>query len=126
MKTENYGYYSKVLKQPFDTLEELRAAEEKVKALEKAKDEKKEDAKKVNDAYLNYIEVGKKANEMLAEARKNYETLKDEFIKKLKVYHASYTSPDGKESYEVTEVFSSNMIDTANDFVTLVDKFLRN
>ena len=85
MKTENYGYYSKVLKQPFDTLEELRAAEEKVKALEKAKDEKKEDAKKVNDAYLNYIEVGKKANEMLAEARKNYETLKDEFIKKHKV-----------------------------------------
>ena len=126
METENYGYYSKVLKQPFDTLEELRAAEEKVKALEKAKDEKKEDAKKVNDAYLNYIEVGKKANEMLAEARKNYETLKDEFIKKHKVYHASYTSPDGTESYEVTEVFSSNMIDTANDFVTLVDKFLRN
>lgn len=125
MKTEDYGYYSKVLKQPFNTLEELRAAEEKVKAVEKAKDEKKEDAKKVNDAYINYIAVGKKANEMLAEARKKYETLKDEFIKKYKVYHASYTSPDGTESYEVIDVFSSNLIDTANDFVTLVDKFLR-
>lgn len=125
MKNNDYGYYSKTLKQPFDSLDELRAAEEKAAKIEKAKDEKKEDAKIVNDAYTKYIEVSKKANEEIAKARKFYEDMKAEFIKKYGAFHMTYTSPDGKESREISEVYSNNFFDTITDFAKLVDKYLR-
>ena len=51
----NYGYYSKVLKEPFDTLTELTEAEEayyaKLKAKEAAAYQKKIDAQKVEEAF---------------------------------------------------------------------------
>lgn len=51
----NYGYYSKVLSQPFDSLNELRAAEaahyEKLKAKEDKAAQKKADAQKVEEAF---------------------------------------------------------------------------
>ena len=51
----NYGYYSRVLKEPFDTLTELAEAEEayyaKLKAKEDAASQKKADAQKVEEAF---------------------------------------------------------------------------
>ena len=51
----NYGYYSRVLKEPFDTLAELAEAEEayyaKLKAKEDAASQKKADAQKVEEAF---------------------------------------------------------------------------
>lgn len=125
MENTNYCYYSKLLKQPYESLEELKAAEEKVLALEKAKDEKRELAQKVNDAYANYVEVSKQANQAVADARTEYEKIKSEFVKKYGSYHMTYTSPDGKETRSVSEVYSTNMFNTLNDFVDLVDRYLR-
>lgn len=52
---KSYGYYSKVLQRPFDTLLELSDAEAKYAAEQHAKEEKvatkKADAKKVEDAF---------------------------------------------------------------------------
>lgn len=53
--TNDYGFYSRVLNQPFDTIEELKQAEaahyEKLKAKEDAAAKKKADAQKVEDAF---------------------------------------------------------------------------
>jgi chromosome segregation ATPase len=53
--TQEYSYYSRVLNEPFETIEELREAEEayyaKLKAKEDAAASKKADAKKVEDAF---------------------------------------------------------------------------
>lgn len=52
---QSYSYYSKVLKEPFDSVEELKVAEEayyaKLKAKEDKANKKKADAKKVEDAF---------------------------------------------------------------------------
>lgn len=125
MSTNDYGFYSKVLKQPFDTLEELRAAEAKLAAANKFSDERKEAAKVVNEAYKNYIETAKKANDMLSEARKNYENKKAEFQEKYEKYHATYTSADGKEFYEeMGSILPENLFSTATSFAKMVNEFL--
>ena len=53
---QDYGYYSKVLKEPFDSIEELKEAEEAYYAKLKAKEDqaaaKKAEAKKVEDAFI--------------------------------------------------------------------------
>lgn len=63
----SYGYYSKVLMKPFDTIEELRIAEEeyyaKIKAKEDAAKAKKADAQVVEEAFI-----------ALNAARKKYKT----------------------------------------------------
>jgi chromosome segregation ATPase len=50
-----YGYYSRVLNKPFDSIEELKAAEDAYYAEQKAKEDKaatkKADAQKVEDAF---------------------------------------------------------------------------
>lgn len=52
---QSYSYYSRLLNKPFDTVEELRAAEEAFHAEQRAKEDKaakkKADAKKVDDAF---------------------------------------------------------------------------
>lgn len=62
-----YGYYSKILQEPFDSVEELTAAEEayyaKMKAKEDKAAQKKADALAVEDAF-----------KALNTARKNYKT----------------------------------------------------
>lgn len=76
-KTENsYGFYSKVLNKPFDTVEELKEAEvEFAKAHEaelKAKEEKKAAAKAVEDAATLRITAEIEAKKQKAEAYKHY------------------------------------------------------
>lgn len=54
-ETINYGFYSRVLQKPFDSLSELKAAEEVYYSEQKAKADKtaqkKADAQKVEDAF---------------------------------------------------------------------------
>ena len=54
---QSYSYYSRLLKTPFDTVEELRLAEEAYYAKQKAKEDKaaakKADADKVQEAFVN-------------------------------------------------------------------------
>ena len=87
-KTElGYGFYSKVLKQPFDSLEELATAEaayfEEQKIKEEATNKKKADAQKVEDAFKALNAARKSYKENLTQLTKEYteelETLKKAF-----------------------------------------------
>lgn len=100
-KEQKYGYYSKILNKPFDTLEELTKAEREYqdkKSLETKKiDEKKEEAKKVKVAYDNYIKTVEESNKVIKELRdkdyKAYQTyveLKNNFIEKYGYFYQCY------------------------------------
>ena len=84
----SYGFYSKVLKQPFDTLDELNKAEQvhydAIAAKENKAAEKKADAKKVEDAFV-----------ALNRARKDY---KDNLLKLTNAYRQDLTKL--KENFE--------------------------
>jgi predicted nucleic acid-binding Zn-ribbon protein len=73
---QNYMYYSTVLKTPFESLEELKAAEEKHFAVIKAKEDKavqkKTDATKVEDAFKALNAERKSYKEELAALTKEY------------------------------------------------------
>lgn len=72
----NYGYYSKLLNKPFDTVEELQEAEAKYNAEVKAKEDKaaakKADAKKVEDAFKAMNAARKDYKEKLTQLTKEY------------------------------------------------------
>ncbi len=78
MKKNNndYGFYSRVLNQPFDSIDELREAEavhfEKLKAKEDAAAQKKADAKKVEDAFKALNAARKSYKEDLTQLTKEY------------------------------------------------------
>ena len=78
--TQEYLYYSKVLKEPFSSIEELKEAEEAYYAKLRAKEDKalqkKTDAKKVEDAFITLNAARKTYKEDLA-------TLTAEHSKKL-------------------------------------------
>ena len=86
-ETNTYSYYSKVLKKPFDSLEELRKAEDEHQAALTAKEtkaaQKKLDAKKVEDAFKALNSARKVYKESLKkvtdEYRESLETLKKSF-----------------------------------------------
>ena len=78
-KTNNnveYGYFSRLLKEPFDTIEELREAEEAYYAKQKAKEDaaakKKADALKVEDAFKALNAARKIYKENLTQLTKEY------------------------------------------------------
>ena len=89
--TENaslgYGFYSNVLKKPFENLAELKRAEEvyyaELKAKEDKASKKKEDAKKVEDAFkaLNTArkEYKEKLNQLTTEYSEALTNLKNAF-----------------------------------------------
>jgi chromosome segregation ATPase len=71
-----YGYYSKLLKEPFDSIEELQEAEEAYYAKQKAKEDavaqKKADATKVEDAFKALNAARKEYKEKLTQLTKEY------------------------------------------------------
>jgi chromosome segregation ATPase len=71
-----YGYYSKLLKEPFDSLNELTMAEEAYYAKQKAKEDaaaqKKADAKKVEEAFKALNAARKEYKEKLTQLTKEY------------------------------------------------------
>lgn len=75
-QTPEYGYYSKLLNKPFDTVEELITAEEELRKAEEAKkvaaDLRKSDAGRVKDAYIAYKNSKKDYNKQLIDLRKEY------------------------------------------------------
>ena len=72
----DFGYYSKVLKQPFDSIAALREAEAKYYDAEKAKADKaaqkKADAQKVEDAFKAMNAARKEYKEKLTQLTKEY------------------------------------------------------
>jgi chromosome segregation ATPase len=71
-----YGYYSRVLNKPFDSIEELREAEAKHYAELKAKEDKaaakKADAQKVEDAFKALNQARKTYKEELTQLTEEY------------------------------------------------------
>ena len=71
-----YGYYSRLLQKPFDSIEELRDAEETYYAEQKAKEDaaakKKADAVKVEDAFKALNAARKEYKEDLTQLTKEY------------------------------------------------------
>lgn len=71
-----FSYYSKLLKQPFDSIEELKEAEEAYNAKQKAKEDaaakKKADATKVEDAFKALNVARKTYKEDLTQLTKEY------------------------------------------------------
>ena len=118
-KKENgrsYGYYSRLLKKPFDSLDALEKAEEeydKAHAAEIERAEKKKArADEIKSAYEAFLkeradarkaveEVETKANESVKEAKSRYLKLRDEFVKDYGGYHMTYTNSDGEESFDI-------------------------
>ena len=105
MKKANvdYSYYSRILKEPFDSIEELKEAEEayyaKLNAKELKAAQKREDAKKVEDAF-----------KALNAARKSYKddltTLATEYSDALK---------DLKDAFELGKKDINNKLAAAED-----------
>lgn len=103
----SYGYYSRVLGQVFDNVEDLLSAERKDKEAKLAENEKarvkKEKAENVEKAYREYVETVDKANQEIANAQSKYLELKDEFIKEYGSFHMTYSNKekDGKCNRDV-------------------------
>jgi chromosome segregation ATPase len=74
--TVGYSYYSRVLEKPFDSIEELKEAEaayyDKLKAKEVAANAKRNEAKKVEDAFKALNAARKTYKEELAQLTKEY------------------------------------------------------
>ena len=149
-----YGFYSRLLNKPFDTLQELKAAEEAVGIAEKEKEEKakakKEEANKVEKAFKNLNEVKKLYNAEIIEAKKAYSKIvtdaKDvlnkclaEADKKLDEAQLKYSTalkeftdkhPEGyhvtlKDGDNVTTISRSVTRDPFVSFNTLFDSFFK-
>lgn len=120
--TNEYGFYSRVLKEPFDTIEELAEAEEayyaKLKAKEDAAAQKKADATKVEEAFkaLNaarkvYKEeratLTKEYSEALADLKKAFEAGVADIHNTLAAAEETYSSAlkeftDKYQQYHIT------------------------
>jgi galactokinase len=129
-----YGYYSKLLKEPFDSIEELQEAEEAYYAKQKAKEaaaaQKKTDALKVEDAFKALNAARKTYKENLTQLTKEYaeslEKLKKAFELGKKDIHDTLAAAE--EAYEValkefTEKYNQYHLTLKDgDFETTIEK----
>jgi chromosome segregation ATPase len=88
-KNDSYSYYSKVLKKPFDSIKELKEAEEAYYAELKAKENKaatkKADAQKVEEAF-------KALNAARREYKENLTALTEKYTKDLRTLKSAFES----------------------------------
>lgn len=93
-------YYSELTRQVYDTEKQLVEAEHKLALVNEEKDkkvaQKKEDAKKVTDAFKNAQDI----YDNYRTAFKRYLELRKKFIDKYGYWHATYTNVDGDIDYE--------------------------
>lgn len=111
--SNEYGFYSKKLQKPFDTVEELLAAEEVAELEELKKVEraaaKKADAIKVEEAFKKVNESKKAMNATIDEASKTYaeemKAAKDKYIATVDQAEQAYIAAE-KEYKEKLSEFS--------------------
>lgn len=143
-EARSYGYYSKVLNKPFDTLKELqdaeaafrKAEEEKKKALEVKKAEAGAVEKSIdlyeagkvacNDtikaAYKVYREKVEDAEKALDALREDADKKLNEYLKTHEQFHYSYRSEDGKVSRDYSYYNTRHAIfDNYNKFLQAVN-----
>ena len=129
-----YSYYSRVLKEPFDSVEELQLAEEAYYAKLRAKEEKaatkKADAKTVEDAFKNlnlarksykeqYTALQTAYREELAELKHAFENAKSDMNAKLADAEAKYSKALKEFTDKYPEGFHLTLKD--GDFETTID-----
>ena len=104
-------YYSEKLKTLYETIEELKSAEEahdeELAKKQELLEAKRLDAKAVEDAYKNTFVVRKQANATIREADEQYAKVRDEFIAKYGAYHMTYRN--NEEDGQVCKV--SDIVD---------------
>lgn len=120
--TPAYKVYSDVLKKPFDTVEELVAAEQKYHELELEKEakaqQKKQRAEEVEQALKDLeaakveareilVEANKKSSEVIKSAEDKYRELKRKFINDYGSFHMSYYNDNGNETIRISDLFDS-------------------
>lgn len=103
-------YYSEKTKQLFDTPEKLKEAERNFDSQElqrkheemmkEAKENhfkeiRKQRAKEVEDAYLDYLKTREKAYYEVAEKESKWTELRDKFAKDYHGYHMTYVNNNG-------------------------------
>lgn len=129
-----YGYFSKLLKEPFDSIEELQEAEEAYYAKQKAKEDaaaqKKADAQKVDEAFKALNVARKIYKEDLTQLTKEYaeslDNLKKAFELGKKDIHD--TLAEAEEAYEAalkefTEKYDHYHLTLKDgDFETTIEK----
>jgi chromosome segregation ATPase len=106
-----YGYYSKVLNKPFDSIEELKTAEagyyNKLKFKEDAAAQKKADAQKVEDAFKALNAARKEYKEKLTQLTEEYaealENLKKAFELGKKDIHEALATAEENYSKALKE-----------------------
>ena len=110
-ETLSYGYYSKLLNKPFDTLDSLVQAENAYKEEAEKKlrlvEEKKIRAKEVEDAYLEYQKVKEEAYKQIAEAEKKWVELRDKFAQDYGSYHMTYVNNNGQRQVTFQDIVNS-------------------
>lgn len=107
-KEFSYGYYSKVLNKPFDTLEELCKEEQEFLAVEEAKkqaaEQRKSDAANVEKAFKELNVAKRTYNEITAKAYSDYlekaKALEEEYNTTLK--NANNELADKQDLYNKT------------------------
>ncbi len=129
-----YGYFSRLLKEPFDSIEELQEAEEAYYAKQKAKEDaaaqKKADALKVDEAFKalnaarkvykeNLTQLTKEYAESLDNLKKAFELGKKDIQGKLVEAEEAYQSAL-KEFTAKYESYHLSLKD--GDFETTIDK----
>jgi galactokinase len=129
-----YGYYSKLLKEPFDSIEELQEAEEAYYAKQKAKEDataqKKADAQKVEEAFKVLNAARKTYKEKLTQLTKEYaeslETLKKAFeLGKKDIANTLAIAEEGYQAAlkEFTDKYDSYHVSLKDgDFETTISK----
>lgn len=129
-----YSYYSRLLCEPFDTLDELKEAEEAYYAKQKAKEDaaaqKKADAQKVDEAFKALNAARKVYKEDSTQLTKEYaealESLKKTFELGMKdIRNALATAEDAYEAAlkEFTEKYDQYHLTLKDgDFETTIEK----
>lgn len=129
-----YGYFSKLLKEPFDTVEELQEAEDAYYAKQKAKEDaaalKKADATKVEDAFKALNAARREYKEKLTQLTKEYaealENLKKAFeLGKKDIHNTLATAEEAYQTAlkEFTDKYDSYHVTLKDgDFETTISK----
>lgn len=130
----NYGFYSKLLNKPFDTLDELKAAEDEYNKAHnaelKAKEERQADVIAVQDAAKAYLAIAaesKAKREELAKAEQEaYEAYREQlndFASKHSGYHLTYRQEGDNIEFKVEENRTKSLEDILNDQRAFIKKF---
>ena len=97
-ETQNYSYYSNLLKKVFSTKEEMFKEENKYREENKKQLElqqvKRDESKAIKDAYEQYLKVVEESNKKILDAKNEYLKLRSDWIKKYGSFHMTYTSDD--------------------------------